>query len=44
MFRALVGIVLLFRLDPWSWPGMTASLALVRSEALRYFNANVFAS
>ena len=29
MFRALAGIVLSLRLDPWSWPGMTASLALV---------------
>ena len=26
---ALASIVLSLRLDPWSWPGMTASLALV---------------
>ncbi len=29
MFRAFAGIVLSLRLDPWFWPGMTASLALV---------------
>ena len=29
---ALAGIVLLLRLDPWSWPGMTASRALVQNE------------
>ena len=29
MFRALAGIVVSLRLDPWSWPGMTVSQALV---------------
>ena len=29
MFRALADIVVSLRLDPWSWPGMTASRALV---------------
>ena len=29
MFRALAGIVLSLRLDPWSWPGMTVLRALV---------------
>ena len=29
LLSALADIVLSLRLDPWSWPGMTASLALV---------------